>query len=513
MATSTERGRYAPSSPPGVAPYAFHRSRLRIDCLAGFRSLPSGGWMPRCAPLSPSNKLTGDPSQGRDLPSINDPLAQLGKQLFFSKALGGDQDAACVTCHHPLLGGGDGLTVSIGVGATDPELLGPGRSHPNAAPNVPRNAPTTFNCGMWDQVMFHDGRLESLDKLPGRNGAGPLGIRTPDGAAWAGGSPGGRQPRDRSGPFPHHLAGRDVGLHLRRAQADADDPCLLERPARRLTASAKGELATTAWPAEFARVFGPAAGGEELVTEQNIAAALGAYERSQVFVNTPWRAYVQGDDQAISPAAKRGALLFFRDPDAGGAGCASCHSGDFFTDEQFYTLAVPQVGPGKRDDPYFDSPDAQADDFGRWYATFDEADRYAFRTPTLLNVEVTGPYGHDGAYATLEGIVRHHLNPAAAVRGYDVSQLDPGVQTQRTTELTAKALAKLAEDRRQERTTLQDVSLTDRQVQDMIAFLRTLTDSCVKDPACLAPWLPAPGEPDPDGQRLVARFEAKKVTP
>ena len=230
-------------------------------------------------------------------------------------------------------------------------------------------------------------------------------------------------------------------------------------------------------------------------------------------MNTPWRAYVQGNDQAISPAAKRGALLFFRDPDVGGAGCASCHSGDFFTDEQFYTLAIPQVGPGKRDDPYFDSPDVQADDFGRWYATFDEADRYAFRTPTLLNVEVTGPYGHDGAYATLEGIVRHHLNPAAAVRGYYVSQLDPGVQTQRTTELTAKALAKLTEDRRQERTTLQDVSLTDRQVQDMIAFLRTLTDSCVKDPACLAPWLPAPGEPDPDGQRLVARFEAKKVTP
>ena len=35
----------------------------------------------------------------------------------------------------------------------------------------------------------------------------------------------------------------------------------------------------------------------------------------------------------------------------GGAGCVNCHSGDYFTDEQFYTLAVPQVGPGKHDDP------------------------------------------------------------------------------------------------------------------------------------------------------------------
>ncbi len=124
--------------------------------------------------------LSGDPSQGRDLPSINDPLAQLGKQLFFTKALGGDKDAACASCHHPLLGGGDGLALSIGVGAVDPDLLGSGRSHPSGAPNVPRNAPTTFNCAMWDQVMFHDGRLESLDKIPGRNGAGTAGIRTPD---------------------------------------------------------------------------------------------------------------------------------------------------------------------------------------------------------------------------------------------------------------------------------------------------------------------------------------------
>ena len=456
--------------------------------------------------------LTGDPSLGRDLPSINDPLAQLGKQLFFTKALGGDKDAACVSCHHPLLGGGDGLALSIGVGAVDPDLLGPGRSHPSGAPNVPRNAPTTFNCAIWDQDMFLDGRLESLARTPGRNGAGTSGIRTPDTL------PGLRDP----------LAGADLVTAQSRFPITSPAEMLgysvaTHKPHRTIRAIlsarlgdygiSEGQLADSRWPAAFERVFGPAASVEELVTEQNTAAALGAYERSQVFVNTPWRAYVQGDDGAISQAAKRGARLFFRDPAAGGAGCASCHSGDFFTDEQFYALAVPQVGPGKRDDPYFDSPDVQTDDFGRWYATFNEVDRYAFRTPTLLNVEVTGPYGHDGAYATLEGIVRHHLNPAEAVQHYDATQLAPGVQTQRTAELTAKALAKLAEDRRLERTTLQDVRLTDRQVQDLIAFLQTLTDPCVKDPACLAPWLPAPGEPDPDGLRLSARFEASEVTP
>ncbi|HRX05326.1 MAG TPA: cytochrome c peroxidase, partial [Anaerolineae bacterium] len=60
--------------------------------------------------------LTGDPSLGRDLPAIDDPLAQLGKQLFFTKALSGDMDVACASCHHPLLAGGDGLAVGVGVG-------------------------------------------------------------------------------------------------------------------------------------------------------------------------------------------------------------------------------------------------------------------------------------------------------------------------------------------------------------------------------------------------------------
>ena len=50
--------------------------------------------------------LTGDPSTGVTTPSIDDPIAQLGMKLFFTKGLGGQQDSACVTCHHPNLGGG-----------------------------------------------------------------------------------------------------------------------------------------------------------------------------------------------------------------------------------------------------------------------------------------------------------------------------------------------------------------------------------------------------------------------
>ncbi len=58
--------------------------------------------------------LSGNPTAGRTLPDITDPKAHLGKKLFFTKGLGGNDDSACVSCHHPALGGGDDLVVENG---------------------------------------------------------------------------------------------------------------------------------------------------------------------------------------------------------------------------------------------------------------------------------------------------------------------------------------------------------------------------------------------------------------
>ena len=130
--------------------------------------------------------LTGDPSIGRVLPSIDDPKAQLGMKLFFTKALGGDMDSACVTCHHPTLGGGDDLSLSIGVDGVQDDLLGPGRIHSpsgehfDGGPTVPRNAPTTFNLAMYDKSIFHDGRIESIGGTPAASGNDGQGIRKPE---------------------------------------------------------------------------------------------------------------------------------------------------------------------------------------------------------------------------------------------------------------------------------------------------------------------------------------------
>jgi cytochrome c peroxidase len=417
-------------------------------------------------------------------------------KLFFTKALGGDFDAACVSCHHPSLGGGDDLSLSIGVGADDPDLLGPGRTHGHG-PLVSRNAPTTFNIACWDSVLFWDGRVESLGKTSGKNGDDGQGIRTPDsphGAAdpLAGDNLPTAQSRFpvtsdaemRGFVFEHGSDNEAVRYHLAARLGDYD--------------IGQGELVTNNWLPEFQAAYNSTASADQLITYGNIARAIGEYERSQLFIDSPWKAYCDGNLGAISESAKRGALLFFRSAAEGGAGCAECHTGDLFTDEDFHVMATPQVGLGKGNGATRD------DDFGRFRETGAYEDLYTFRTPSLLNVEVTGPYGHAGAYTTLEGAVRHMLSPSSAFEAYDYTQLDPSILTANTEANTRYALAQLEANRILGISPHRNVELSEARVHDLMKFLLTLTDPCVKDRSCLSPWIPDCTVTDPDGNCLSA---------
>ena len=75
----------------------------------------------------------------------------------------------------------------------------------------------------------------------------------------------------------------------------------------------------------------------------------------------------------------------------GKAACTQCHSGANFTDNRFHNVGVPQSGP--------------ASDLGRYEVTKNDADRRAFKTPTLRNVALTAPYLHDGSAATLRDVI------------------------------------------------------------------------------------------------------------
>lgn len=451
-----------------------------------------------------TNHLTGNAMQGRSTPDIKSPKAQLGMRLFFSTSLGGDQDSACVTCHHPALGGGDNLSLPIGVAAERPNLLGKGRltdanSHLKGVPSVPRNAPTTFNIAAWDEVLFHDGRLESLGKTPSAGGNDQQGIRTPDVAFGLRDPLSGdnlvvaqarfpvTSPEEMKGFDFEDKNNQEIREYLASRIGDYDDN--------------HGHLSVPSyWLKQFQTAYqAPTASAKTLITEQNIASLIGTYERSQVFTNTPWRRYVEGDKTAISESAKAGAALFYTAKQAGGANCVACHRGDFFTDEKFHNIATPQIGNGKGD-----GADGKSD-FGRFRETKKEADKYAFRTPTLLNVEVTGPWTHAGAYTDLEAMIWHHLDPRDEVTNYDVSQLSqPNIANLDKIQVnTQPALEKLDKDRDAGLSVLQNIDLKDNQVAQLVDFLHTLTDPCVKNRACLAKWIPNESE-DPNGHQLDA---------
>jgi len=430
--------------------------------------------------LIDENNLTGDPSEGRDIPSISSDKAQLGMKLFFTKSLGGDLDSACVTCHHPMLGGGDNLSMSIGVGAISPELLGEGRvhdalseGHDNGYAPVPRNAPSTFNVALWDKILFWDGRVESLDPEVGENGE-VGGIRTPDSSFgfedyYAGANLAVAQAR-----FPVTSNEEMRGFTFEAAQSNEEVRTHL---AQRLNDDTKLDYIANTWESEFQSVY-----GANQITFATIADAIGEYERSQLFINTPWKAYVEGDVNALGEDAKRGAKLFFSSYENGGMNCVACHSGDFFTDEDFHVMAIPQVGRGKGD--------GVDDDYGRMRENSVATQKYAFRTPTLLNVEMTGPWGHDGAYTSLKAVVEHMTDPDTAVRGYDFSQLDAMVKTTNTLANTQNALDQLNANRDAGVSPHKSTLATAGQIDDLVAFLESLTDPCVKDRACMGQWIP-----------------------
>ena len=156
-----------------------------------------------------------------------------------------------------------------------------------------------------------------------------------------------------------------------------------------------------------------------------------------------------------------------------------CHSGDLMSDEKFHNVGFAQVGPGTGSGPLADH------DFGRANITGRREDRYAFRTPTLLNTWVTGPWGHNGAYATLEDTIRAHVDPVAALERYDFTKIP-------FTPSPLNALFNSQEvlDELQRVPGYEFVDLSDDQIADLVEFMKALTDPCVESRECLAPWDP-----------------------
>lgn len=438
----------------------------------------------------------------RDLPDISEPLPQLGKKLFFTKSLGGQFDAACVTCHHPALGGADELSLPVGTDAISEDLLGEGRVHATGLPIVPRNAPTVFNTGLWDRGLFHDSRVSSLNSVAGTNGSNGD-ISTPDSGNNADQNAGANLSTAQA-RFPVTSVEEMRGNVF---EAGNDNSDVRDHLAARIGNYGEGinELGNNDWLNEFREAFGSNANAETLITFDNIVHAIGEYERSMTLTEHRWQQYMDGNLNAITDTEKQGARLFFLSPQQGGAGCVACHSGQLFSDERHHVVAFPQIGPGTGDGATGD------DDFGRERITNDADDRYRFRTASLLNIALTAPYGHSGSYASLEQVVRHYINPQNAVQRYfqrnDMCRLPQFRNIQGCNALypnaqnnSAAAAAKLTQEQNNGTSRLGRIRLGDTQVDQLVAFLEALTDPCAEDRECLSDWIPEANEAADDHQ-------------
>ena len=307
-------------------------------------------------------------------------MVALGDKLFNDKRLSADGTVACATCHDPKRGFVDHRQTSEGIG----KQVGK------------RNSPTVL-AAMFNATQFWDGRAPSLEeqaKLPILN---PI----------------------------------EMG---QKAPAD-------------VVAKLRG---VPEYTQQFRTVFG------REIDYDDVAAAIAAFERTHPGADSPFDQYIHGKGD-ISPSAKRGWALF------NSAGrCTNCHAfsttSPLFSDQKFHNIgiaahksdfislarkATATVRSGDLDQIDRLALETDLSELGRFLVTKQPADVGAFKTPTLRNIAVTGPYMHDGSLATLWDVMDHY-NKGGVPNPF----LDGGMQR---------------------------LGLSEAEIDDMVAFLETLT--------------------------------------
>jgi len=192
----------------------------------------------------------------------------------------------------------------------------------------------------------------------------------------------------------------------------------------------------TDYTARFNKAFGTGA------TPEGIAKAIATYERTLISRDTPFERWVR-EEEPISKAAQRGWKVFI-----GKGRCANCHVPPAYTDDNYHNIGVHPV-PGEAMDKDLDGFLKGHRDYDKVYEPF-RVDKCAFKTPTLLNIEQTAPYMHNGSetFKTLEDVVSFY------VRGGD--PVDPAVCGQKDWRIVK-------------------LDLSPEEINDLIEFLKSLT--------------------------------------
>jgi len=205
------------------------------------------------------------------------------------------------------------------------------------------------------------------------------------------------------------------------------------------------------------------------ITLGNVTKAIATFERTFASGDSPYDRFTRGDAGALSDAAKRGEVLFRSER----LKCSQCHTGAMFTN------AARWVGSPTPGDPeFFNTGLYNIDGAGAYPApntglkgiTGVASDMGKFKVPTLRNIEVTFPYMHDGTVATLSDVIDHYA---------------AGGRT-----ITSGANAGVGNANPYKSALVAGFTITAGEKSDLIAFLRSLTDSTfLTDPRFSNPWI------------------------
>lgn len=222
-------------------------------------------------------------------------------------------------------------------------------------------------------------------------------------------------------------------------------------------ASVVNKVRASTYAPLFRLVYGPAAFDDVDTAYDSVTQAIATFERTPTFApfTSKYDFYLQGKAQ-LTAQELRG-LALFNDPER--AACSDCHvsggSKPLFTNFNYGNLGVPR---NPRNAYYRMSPDYNPlagdwVDHGLGGVLGLASEEGKFKVPTLRNVALTAPYMHNGYFTDLRSVVRFYNTRDVPEAGWPEPELNVNVDH-----------------------SVGDIGLTDQEVDDMVAFLYTLTD-------------------------------------
>lgn len=449
---------------------------------------------------------------------------ELGRLIFFDKALGLHRDNSCAGCHSPTNGFGD--TQPIAIGIQNNNIVGPDRK----GPRNQRRTPMVINVGFYPKLMWNsrfaaasgdpfDNSLGWIFPLPEGENFFPEGdsrfrhllaaqghIPFTEQSEMAGFTNLGTRvftmPKLMPGTLNEKKALNNAFTDRVLNRADASDgrtakKAVSDEPSFKQFDDRKGRAVPYAYDGvaslnnpirhvvleeinlypeyrrRFAQIYPSVADGN-CVEFHMIGDALAEFQLSLTFTDAPIDRFARGDRDALTPAALRGALLFF-----GRASCVECHavsgaSNEMFSDFQDHVAGVPQVAPvfgkGSGNVPFRNANGQLSrrgnQDLGRWEFTEDDADLYKFRTAPLRNIALQPAYFHNGAFRDLKDAVRYHTDTLAQAAAYDPVKAGVPADLRKNIGPSEPVLTRLDSRLRE------PVALSDSELDDLVAFLR-----------------------------------------